>query len=55
MIKEIYKKNSEPFHKGATPGRQVTKFDISSKFTLFWGQTGAKAGVKMGKNVPITR
>ena len=33
---------------------KVTHFDISPKFTLFWRNKGAKPGVKMGKNVPIS-
>ena len=32
---------------------KVTLFDISPKFTLFWGHIGAKPGVKKGKNVPL--
>ena len=31
-----------------------TPFDISPKFTWFWGRKGAKPGAKMDKNVPIS-
>ena len=31
----------------------VKSFDISLKFPLFWGCTGAKLGVKMGKKLHI--
>ena len=33
---------------------KMTPFYISSKFTVFWGHKGAKPGVKMGENVPIS-
>ena len=34
---------------------KVAPFDISPKFTLFWGHIRAKPGVKMGKNGPISQ
>ena len=34
---------------------QMTTLEISPNFTLFWGHIGAKTGVKMGKNVPISQ
>ena len=33
---------------------KVTNFDISSKFTSFWGNKGTKSGVKLGKKVPFS-
>ena len=33
---------------------KATYFDISPKFALFLGHIGAKLGVKMGTNVPVS-